>query len=348
MRKNAKRDHEITKRGVNKRSNKTFYDSGFEFKYSKTPTIFSFLRDINKTIGFFELLNHTHNSTKKPKHFIDMKDVEDLTMETVLYLLSIINIWKKKRHKFKLQIQAPNNEELKSLLSKSGLHKYLKGDADGVFEENIYPMCDGGLETIDNSNTISTNERCISISEYSTKMLSSNGEVDSKSLQRKVFYQTNAIAEMIRNTDDHAYNKTPSELMPLRNWYFFAAKVKDGISCYFLDNGKGIISTTKKDIIDRVFLGLKNFEPKLLKEVMNGKFRSRTKKPYRNKGLPEIKEFFENPFIRIATIITNNTIYRNDNGTITYEKINKEFKGTLYIWILKEEYLAKNNNSESF
>lgn len=345
MRKNAKR-HEIIKgRGLNKRSNLTISDKGYELQYYKAPKSLSFINNFDESIRFFDNINKANDSIKKPKHYIDMIDVVDLTMETVLYLTSQKNIWKKQKHKFKLEIKAPRETRLRSLLSKSGLDNYFQGNHKGIVETNIYPMCDGGEETLDDSNSMTPNDRCISISDFTKNILSKNGEVNKRDLVRKVFAQTNAIAEMIRNTEDHAYNKNANPFTPLRNWYFFAAKVQNGVSFYFLDNGKGVINTTKKFIIDTIFLGFQDVDQKLLQEIMEGNFRSRTELPYRNKGLPEIKEFFECDDVLVSRIITNKVVYSNDMGKISYNKMKREFQGTLYIWILKEDYINENINA---
>ena len=287
---------------------------------------------------FFERLINA-SSKNRIKHVIDMRATEVITMEVLLYLISLINIWKKKKYKFKLDLRAPTKDDLQFLLATSGLGKYMRGNGSGhVGEENIYPMCDGGHDTIDPEQDVNQNDRCIEISDFTRKMLVSNSTalLEKSSLNNKLFKLSNIIAEMMRNTDDHAYDEEADEFTPLRNWYFFAGKVQDGVSFYFLDNGKGIIKTAKQKLSDfSVYLGASNIESKIMEEVLSGEFRSRTKLPNRNKGLPEIKDFFVSDDILISTIITNNVVYNHIDGKENFVVTKIPFRGTLYIWIVK-------------
>jgi len=92
MKKNAKRHDIIKSRGLNKRLNRTFSDKGYELQYYKSPKILSFINNFDESIQFFDNINKVNNEIKKPKHYIDMMDVEELTMETVLDLTSLKNI----------------------------------------------------------------------------------------------------------------------------------------------------------------------------------------------------------------------------------------------------------------
>lgn len=302
-----------------------------------TPKNFSLVGNFEESISLFEKLE-SNSSKKRIKHLINMKNTEDMTMEVLLYLISLKNIWIKKKYKFKIQIDTPKKEELRVLLETCGLKKYFRGNGTCSIEEsNFYPMCDGGQETIDPEEKISQNDRCIEIREYSHKMLKDNTS-NSCPLSEKLFMLTNSIAEMMRNTDDHAYKNKPKNFITLRNWYFFAAKVENGLSFYFLDNGEGIINTAKPKLKDITsYFGNQNAETNLLKEVLNGEFRSRTKLPFRGKGLPEIKNFFDSNDIILSTIITNNVLYKRNKITNeeVFEKKNKHFNGTLYAWIVK-------------
>lgn len=301
------------------------------------PKNFSLVENFEETILLFEKLESS-SSKKRIKHLINMKHIEYMTIEVLLYLISLKNIWLKKKYKFKIQINAPEKEELRILLATCGLKKYFRGNGNcNIEESNFYPMCDGGQETIDPEEKISENDRCIAIREYSHKMLiEENGFLPE--LNNKLFMLTNSIAEMMRNTSDNAYKDSNKNFVPLRNWYFFAAKVKSGLSFYFLDNGQGIINTAKPKLKDMSsYFGNKNAEINLLQEVLNGEFRSRTKLPYRGKGLPEIKEFFDSKHTIISTIITNNILYRRNNikNEEIFNKNKKCFNGTLYVWIVK-------------
>jgi len=335
-RRNLKRNRIIKKRGINKRRYANGFNVSFEVVPYKIKGVFSFIHEYDKAMSFFE--GFIRNGKKnRAKHFIDMSDVENITIEVLLYMVSITNIWKKKRYKYKLEIKAPKDVNLRSLLSKSGLSKYYRGNGSGhINEVNIYPMCDGGEDTIDPETNISANDRCIDISDFAGRLFKETTDIDRLTLKRKLFKLTNAIAEMIRNTNDHAYDDQVDEFRPLRNWYFFAGRVQDGISFYFLDNGKGIINTAKRQIIDPLkSIGGEKVDIKIMKEIFEGKFRSRTKKPERNKGMPEIKDFFDNDDIIVNTVITNNIIYQKTGDGEEFRTTNTSFKGTLYVWILK-------------
>jgi hypothetical protein len=143
----------------------------------------------------------------------------------------------------------------------------------------------------------------------------------------------NALAEMMTNTDNHAY-----EDEDFRNWYLFAVKVDTGIAFYFFDNGRGIIKTAKKNMLEKAMnytfsLGHQS----IMKSVLNGEYRSATGLTNRNKGLPEINDFLTKDYVSSPMILTDKLFCLPQKNK--YEKNKYNFKGSLFIWILKNEEL---------
>lgn len=328
----------IKSRGEQKRNTSKKEDVSFKIIPYTIPKTFSLIDNSEESISIFKRLE-TNFPQRRIKHVINMRQTKNMTMEVLLYLISLKNIWKKKKHKFKIQIQSPECPELRSLLAISGLGKYFRGDTtEDMIERNIFPMCDGGQETLDPQVFIPQNDRCIEINEYSFRMMQEVVQTDEKEkyIKQTLFCQLNAIAEMIRNTDDHAYKKDPFKLIALRNWYFFAARVEKGVSFYFLDNGQGIINTATKKVKDKTeYFKDSTPEIKVLADALKGKFRTRTKLKNRGKGLPEINDFFQQDCVIQSTIITNNVICNTFEGDRKIERKKNDFNGTLFAWIIK-------------
>jgi hypothetical protein len=156
---------------------------------------------------------------------------------------------------------------------------------------------------------------------------------DQKFSQPKFRHLYNALAEMMLNTDNHAYD----DEYELRNWYLFAIKVEKGVAFYFFDNGKGILRTAKQHLLERLSAKA-DFSYgyiSLMKAALNGEYRSATGESYRNKGLPEINEFFNESTVSYPLIITNKVYCAPQQGVYKTNQYN--FRGTLFVWLLKDE-----------
>lgn len=289
-----------------------------------TPKEFSLIYNTNKSLEFFE--DFIYYSEKVDHIKIDMRHTEEMTIEVLLYLISLHKINKNKNIKINISIKPPKVKDLVVLMSQSGFSKYFKARVEvEVNDENIFEIQD---KESNKKDGVFDEQTCENAIEFALKFYP--GE---KYNQPKFRHMFNALAEMMTNTDDHAYDEDGE----LRNWYLFAVKLEQGLSFYFFDNGKGVLKTAKKRILEEALekIPFSYGHKSLMQSVLNGEFRSATKKKYRNKGLPEINEFLTNDTVLLPLILTNR-VYTNPNEK-KYYKIDHNFRGTLFVWMLKEQ-----------
>ncbi|MCD6433752.1 MAG: hypothetical protein J7L21_06895, partial [Sulfurimonas sp.] len=93
-------------------------------KELKTPKEFSFLYNPDESLGFFQDFMYYSEMADLIK--IDMRETEDLTIEVLLYLISLHKINKSKDIKVDITIKAPEIEKLKGFMAQSGFSKYFK------------------------------------------------------------------------------------------------------------------------------------------------------------------------------------------------------------------------------
>lgn len=137
------------------------------------------------------------------------------------------------------------------------------------------------------------------------------------------------LIESMSNTHNHAAREYAG------NQTWWATVYADHISgraCYtFLDIGVGIFRSMKVNPFRRLYrkLGARN-NVALLKDILDGKVESRTRKNYRGKGLPAINRLLKEGKIHSLVIITND-VYANVS-TGDFRVLPTEFAGTLLYW----------------
>lgn len=297
-------------------------------KKSKTKTIivppeFSLVSHPEDALKFFEhFYDVIHRETKML--IIDMRYVKTMTFEVLLYLISLQRINKEAGLPTSITVRAPKDPALQYLMAQSGFGKYFKANIETTLKDGeIFTIRDGMSNKEKNIDDAQT---CADAIDFALKFHPNKTKKDHEF--RRMY---NALAEMMTNTDNHAYN---SEIF--RNWYLFAAKVENGISYYFFDNGQGIIKTAKKNMIETAIdysfsLGHRS----LMKSVLNGEYRSATGKAYRNKGLPEINDFLIEEEVGHSVILTNRLFCLPREAQCL--KSEYEFRGTLFAWIFKDD-----------
>lgn len=277
---------------------------------------FSIRDNPDKTIEF---LNKIHDSFLKDMPvFIDVSTVQNMTIDALLYLLALIDNMKYKEISFHVQGNLPKDIEANKIFSQSGFLNY--------------------VDT--NTTTISTTKDCVQIydgknadPEIAKKLCSFAIEkLNKKRVEIKELYNT--IMEIIINTKQHAYNNSD-----LPKWYAYARYDNAGIEFSILDTGSGIPSTVRKNWLEKIneliakLPIIQTSDGKLLKSVIDGEFRTKTKEKYRGKGIPMIAEQNRNNYIKNLIIVSN-------NGYVVVGENEKDLrsplKGTLYYWRIEK------------
>lgn len=142
------------------------------------------------------------------------------------------------------------------------------------------------------------------------------------------------LIEICSNSVEHANKKEKD-----KNWVVSVSYEKDRVNFIVVDTGEGILRTIHRKLpelfYDKVFRG----DGKVLEDLLNKEYQSRTKEINRHKGLPKIKENFEAGYVDNMKILTNRVWY--DMASKTYEKTKNEYFGVLYSWSFTKDNYTK-------
>lgn len=285
------------------------------------PSNFSFINNTEETIYFFnDLMQKLEKQEERTAFYLNLKNVESVTVDAIMYLLAIIRNTKvneKTNNKFCGNI--PDDILANQEFVKSGFFNYVK-------TKNIDFVPSGSricIKTSDHNNP----DLALQIVEFAKEKVQMSDE------QERALYQT--LIELMSNTYHHAYSSKDNVTME-HVWYIYVENVEDKICFTFLDTGVGIAKTIYLKYYEKfqkIFLNTK--ETDYVMSAFTGTFRSQTKELYRSTGLPEIYTYCQKGLFSKFTLVTNNSICRlcKNNNIL----LNNEFNGTLYFWEISEK-----------
>lgn len=282
------------------------------------PTNFNLISNPNGVISYINELNEkVRNEQYRCSVFFDLEDIYHIDNGSIGLLLNMVNHLSCRD--VKTFGNMPKNEEARKIFKSSGFFEYvnmIQGDKAPTIDRFIVQT---GSSNIDNG-LIGAEIRKI------TKHLTGQEEA----------YQPlySLVSEMIFNSIEHANSRIKD-----KNWFFSIHYEESKVVLMVADVGKGILSTLRKKLSQKMNDALHFVSDiKTLVNLFNKKYQSSTFDENRNKGLPKIKECFENNYISNLCVITNN-VYLDFNNVNTKE-LKNNFKGTFYFFELTKENIA--------
>lgn len=270
-----------------------------------------------------DYINHVNQIVKEKANrcrvFFDLHNIVSTDNGAIGMLLGLINSLSRKHvHSFG---NSPRTEEASSIFLNSGFFEHVKL-LQGKKSKSIdsFIIQNGSYKT----NSAAIGKEIRNISEFLTG--------------QKKSYQPlySLIGEMISNSIEHA-NLHKKD----KNWFLSVHYDSNRVVVMVSDIGKGIMATLKKKFSQKLKDTLTNTsDVKTLHNLFCGKYQSSTFEPNRNKGLPLIKESYDNNFISNLVVITNNVLLDFNNQTS--RELNSNFLGTFYSWEVT------NNNIETW
>lgn len=304
----------------NKINNKAQHN---KWKKVKAPSNFSLIRNTEAVLIFFNKLKG-YIKHSEPVIF-DMEDVEYLSIDTILYFLSIMRRFKSDGVLYKLKGNTPKNFKANQLLRASGFLSYVNSDKLNYCpDENIVAIKAGSI-----ADPKITREIC----DFVIMKLKLENKIITHQLYDLIF-------EMILNTVQHAYDEIKSTS---DKWFIFCRFIEEtkSIKFIFLDTGAGIPNTIKKTKMEKLQLWLNKkgivsvSETSMLQSALEGAYRTRTEKDNRGKGLPRIYSLYESNYIQKLVILTNYAYY---NSRVQRDH-DYALNGTLFSWEIDKECL---------
>lgn len=285
----------------------------------KAPLVFSFIKNPLETVAFFEeIINFITNKKNYGRNlFIDISNIKELTIDALMYLLAIVNNLNENfNNKYSFSGNFPKDPKIRERFHESGFYRFVK-----------YRGKDPLIRNKDNVQIVSGENSDVDLAKRIASFVSSKAQVP----QNYCRFIYCLLVELMSNTHKHAYNNRNRVLYP--RWYCYAEyDENECISFTFMDTGEGIPSTVKKNFSEKLDILKIKEENKYVISALEGEFRTSTKKAYRGKGLPRIRDFCSSKKIKDMQIITNKANVVVKEHSYDGNDIPIPLTGTLYCW----------------
>ncbi|QQD14267.1 hypothetical protein [Sphingobacterium sp. UDSM-2020] len=279
------------------------------------PQDFSLISNLDSVLKFFENCKK-YNSSICNVVFFDFHEVQNIGSGAITILLSICG-WLNDQ-KIYIEGNYPEDHTVRTRFEKLGFLKYFR--ANYLSKLNSKSRSEIVQRGINTTNPILTARKIRDAMETVTGQQTKNTKIQGM------------LIELMANTVNHAYEKHQ------KGWYLSLDhnEIENKVHFCFVDNGGGILNTIKIRSKERIikFLGLTD-DGNLLKMAFDGKFGSRTKLTYRGRGLPLVKNNFEDGYIKNLIVISNGVYYNFEKQS--YQILDTEFEGTFYFWELNND-----------
>jgi anti-sigma regulatory factor (Ser/Thr protein kinase) len=277
-------------------------------EYLKAPSQFSLRDNPDEMVEFFA---RTHVLTMKGrKLYFDFGDIEHLTADAIIYLLSLREFYRDQSLPYSFEGNLPKNAQCRNTLISCGFFNYVHSveprhtpDTPDVFKIKFGSAVDpkAAHEFIDFARTILAQD----------KSSRSRAALD-------------VVIEAMTNTRQHAYGPKVQG----GKWGLFALLDRGSRVFTFVvaDTGRGIPATVQRKLRERI--GPQGDSGLILSALKGDIQRSRTKDPYRGLGLPAMWEHAQKGDIQNLTVISNRGFVRNSEA----RDLPKVLAGTMISW----------------
>ena len=319
-----------------KNPSKCSYKKGKNKRFMlEAPKVLCIKEDNEAAMEFFSLVFETIKKCQKGESlFFDLSKIEIVSPAAIMYLIAVINNTRRiKMLNIKCSGNVPVNNIARKQFESVGFYNYVnitKRFAETKDPERIRIL--HGKE----SNVAITSSIC----DFVNEKCSSNNLLLTKRLYPM-------LVELMTNVKQHAYHKDMGTMNP--NWYIYVENTTNYLEFVFLDTGRGIPATVRKNWAEKLItvIGLDKSDTTYIVAALRGEFRTETKEGHRGKGLPEIYNASVNPKSRIndLVIVSGGGLCKdNSDGTIDEKSIAKNFEGTLFSWKFEKEVQCNVNN----
>jgi hypothetical protein len=291
------------------------------------PEQFSLTKNPEASLAFFAQIWDNYEQSSL---FIDLSKITEITPESILYLLSMLDILRQtKLYQWGVRGNYPSDVKCRSLLCNSGFTEYIK-----TSRKNVQTSQDV-LKIISGHKVDST--EVAKIENFIRCKLGIDRNQATKSTQV-------ALMECVGNTFDHAY----IDGFPYQEKWWAMAHCQEGkVLCAVLDNGVGISSTMRKTIKEKArdfkvdmaegiakVLGInlpitEVYDHELVLNAFTEPRRSRFKLKFRGKGLPKIFALANGGNLNNVFVISNRAFVNLSNEDLNLD-LKGHLKGTLY------------------
>lgn len=300
----------------------------WSYEKIKAPKQLSLIENPEEVLYFVNKIYQAYQA--KHKIFVILKDVEYLTNDALVLLLSAVMKFYEKHIAF--NGDKPYNKEIAKIIQESGFFDIVSNGSKKYVDSNGYNI---------NRSTMYTHAQKNVDAELTAELIANN----SKYLwgeERRCQGVQRIFIELMQNTNNHASQKRGEKFW----WINVTKKENPNMLCFsFIDYGMGIFNSLKSKTpsekfygwIDKIAILCNPFNhSEVLHQMLLGNFHETiTSQYYRGKGIPGIyHEFIKNAISRL--IVISNDAYA-DASANKYFNLSNELKGTFVYFEVSEE-----------
>ncbi|EGJ72302.1 hypothetical protein Bcop_2132 [Bacteroides coprosuis DSM 18011] len=331
--KEYRRQKNISEIGLSQieREHKRKFENPFkDYVKIHAPNTLSFIDNSNEVVNFIDKLKHQFDL--KNKVFVVLKDVQKITYDAIVVLLSIMVEFKSNRIAFNGDF--PENKTARKILEESKFLQYLY---EQFRESDRYHL--------GQKSSIHTHAWKDVDSELGSQLIRQATKTVWGEERRCQGVQRTLI-ELMLNTNNHADDSKKGE----KHWWLSVHHdtIQNKVSFAFIDFGVGVFTSLNNKRSNSKFYGILDKlkervkygnNAELLSLILDGTLhKTATNKPYHGKGLPGIQMALNRNQISNLNIITNNVhanVEKND-----FQSISKSFSGTFVYWELNKNNIS--------
>lgn len=284
-----------------KKSKKKFYDYikdshgkihrvKINEKELKAPENFSIINNTEETVLYFRKIIQyikAHNGSRFNALFFNVAHIKNMSIDAIMYLLAIIyNFNNLKTSILRIKGNGPRDKDIKRKMVNSGFFNMIKDkDSNITSNNNMQEILYG--ELVDGTAA----SRVIRLAE------------NYFGLKKCFKFLYNIIIELMTNTKSHAYG---NRHFTINSWYLYAECGDDKLYITFIDTGLGIPDTILKKVLENLKdkYMKRNRDAQYILSALKGDFRTRTREKNRNKGMPEIFNYYKDNKIENLKIVS--------------------------------------------
>ena len=288
------------------------------------PSTVDLIKEPNETLKYFNRANKHYRKGRNV--FYDLSKITRFSPESIALLAACVSS-NHFTHGNSSRGNEPSNPFLSTMFRESGFFDHMSSNL------RRYNSSKGNrlVHKVTNHKVIPSIARACCVSMFDKLTLTYHDELE------PLF---DILIEAMQNTNNHASAGKNVEY----DWwlYEFDDRNKEIMHFTFLDIGSGIFESLP--VKNYIYEVLKLLEIKsnldLVDDLLAGKIKSRTKKPERGKGIPQIYELSKDGLFKDFHILSNDILI----NTKTDDRLELEepFLGTLYYWTIP---YSKSNGS---